>query len=180
MLTKNSKFVFYIDNFLEPNQLIDIQKMINKVTFKECYLGDDKNKGLFAYRYLFSEDAEYELPHKEVILSKIESLGFVSRKTHVFDEISIDTRHNTERPLVHVDPTALNFLLYLHGDDTLSNGTGFWHPDKKNETKTLSAHVGFVENRAVLFTGSTIPHSDLQSFEGSSRRFCLTIFVHEK
>ena len=46
--------------------------------------------------------------------------------------------------------------------------------------KSLSSHIGFIENRALFFNGSKIPHSDLQSFGDSSERYTLNIFYTEK
>ena len=63
--------------------------------------------------------------------------------------------------------------LFVKGDSLLNNGTGFM------TGKSLSSHIGFIENRALFFNGSKIPHSDLQSFGDSSKRYTLNIFYKE-
>jgi len=85
-------------------------------------------------------------------------------------------RNNEKEPLFHKDienGCVANFLLFIKGEPLLNNGTGFMKND------SLSAHIGFVENRAIFFNGAKIMHSDLQSFGDSSPRYTLNMFLKE-
>ena len=91
--------------------------------------------------------------------------------------VSAHLRQNDKEPLFHVDVekgNVANFLLFVKGESLLNNGTGFM------SGKSLSSHIGFIENRALFFNGSKIPHSDLQSFGDSSKRYTLNIFYKDK
>ena len=91
--------------------------------------------------------------------------------------VSAHLRQNNKEPLFHVDvdkDNVANFLLFVKGESLLNNGTGFM------TGKSLSSHIGFIENRALFFNGSKIPHSDLQSFGDSSERYTLNIFYKDE
>ena len=53
----------------------------------------------------------------------------------------------------------LNCLVYLKGNEIINSGTGFY--DKKENQYVLNRHIGFKENRAIIFD-SKIFHSSLQ------------------
>ena len=72
----------------------------------------------------------------------------------------------------HVDDSDYNFILYLRGKELLFNGTGLYHQDK------LHTYIGFVENRAIFFTGKETIHSDLQALGESSYRHTINIFFN--
>ena len=111
-------------------------------------------------------------PFEKFILT-IENNFPITKKLKPFDnQISLHLRHNTKEPLAHLDDaqTQYNLIFYLKGESLVNNGTGFYH---NNE---LTAHISFVENRAIFFKGNEIWHTNLQSFGPSSPRYTLLIF----
>ena len=65
-------------------------------------------------------------------------------------------------------------LIYMKGEELINNGTGFY--TKKEDKNILSTHVGFKQNRAILFI-STIIHSPLQWAGESSFRYSICNFL---
>jgi|TARA_E500000318_G_C3556596_1_gene211444 hypothetical protein len=94
--------------------------------------------------------------------SKIESKYFLSSK------------HEQATP--HNDGHEYNCLIYLKGNHLVNNGTGFYDKISEGEYQ-LNTHVGFKENRAIVFD-SKIHHTSLQFNEGSGARYCLANFIN--
>jgi len=84
----------------------------------------------------------------------------------------LSTKHEQATP--HNDLSKYNCLIYLKGNHLVNNGTGFY--DKVNNKFLLNTHVGFKENRAIIFD-SKIYHTSLQFNEGSGTRYCLANFI---
>ena len=62
-------------------------------------------------------------------------------------------------------------LIYLIGDETMNNGTGFYKPDGRGNL-TLNTHIGFRPNRAILFTKDNY-HAPLLWAGNSSMRYSI-------
>ena len=72
----------------------------------------------------------------------------------------------------HVDNMGkYQVLIYLIGDETVNNGTGFYKPDKEGNLN-LNTHIGFRENRAILFTKDNY-HANLLWAGNSSMRYSI-------
>jgi hypothetical protein len=65
-------------------------------------------------------------------------------------------------------------LIYMYGEESTNNGTGFYHKKLKNEHE-LSIHVGFKQNRAIFFS-SDVWHSPLQWTGNGSFRYSICNF----
>jgi len=164
---KNTEFVMYVDNFLEKETLISLQNNISILEYTQVHNPNGEHYGM---RHTFPESF-FEDP----LLKLIKQYFFPHRNLKPLS-INAHIRNNSKEPLFHVDDdkdNVANFLLFVKGEPLLNNGTGFSHNHQ------LSAHVGFVENRALFFNGSKIWHSDLQSFGDSSERYTLNIFYGE-
>ena len=164
----NTEFVMYVDNFLSKETLESLQE-----TFLNVNYGEVKNDGgqIFGYRHTFHPSI-----HTDPLLQLIKDCFFPHRNL-VPISVSAHKRLNNKEPLFHLDlekDNVANFLLFVKGEPLLNNGTGFMHGT------SLSAHIGFLENRALFFNGRKILHSDLQSFGDSSERYTLNIFYKEK
>ena len=87
----------------------------------------------------------------------------------------LSTKHEQATP--HNDNTyKYNCLIYLKGNSLVNNGSGFY--DKiSGGGYQLNTHVGFKENRAIIFD-SKIFHTSLQFNEGSGTRYCLANFIN--
>ena len=79
-------------------------------------------------------------------------------------------------PRPHIDMSSKithQCLIYMHGEESTNNGTGFYH--EKNGNQELSIHVGFKCNRAIFFT-SDVFHSPLQWSGNGSFRYSIGNF----
>jgi len=164
---KNTKFVMYVDDFLDKETLKSLQDTLTNLEYTKVVNPEGQ---LYGMRHTFNKSI-----CDDPLLKLIKQYFFPHRNLEPIS-VSAHSRQNKEEPLFHVDDdkaNVANFLLFVKGESLLNNGTGFMH---NNE---LSSHIGFVENRALFFNGMKIPHSDLQSFGDSSNRFTLNIFYRE-
>jgi len=164
---KNTEFVMYVDNFLSKETLQSLQNTLTDLNYIKV---DNPQGQVYGFRHTFPKSF-----HNDPLLKLIKQYFFPHRDLEPIS-VSAHSRQNNEEPLFHVDDdkgNVANFLLFVKGEPLLNNGTGFMHNNQ------LSAHIGFVENRALFFNGMKIPHSDLQSFGDSSNRFTLNIFYKD-
>ena len=164
---KETKFVMYVDDFLDEATLKSLQETLVNLNYKSVKNPDGQFYGM---RHTFDESIK-----DDPLLKLIKQYFFPHRNLEPMN-VSAHIRENKKEPLFHIDDdkgNVANFLLFVKGEPLLNNGTGFSH---KNQ---LSSHVGFVENRALFFNGMKIPHSDLQFFGESSNRYTLNIFYKE-
>jgi len=164
---KETKFVMYVDDFLDEATLKSLQDTVTKLEYQEV---KNPNGQLYGMRHTFNKSI-----HDDPLLKLIKQYFFPHRNLEPTN-VSAHIRQNKKEPLFHTDDSkgnVANFLLFVKGEPLLNNGTGFLHNDQ------LSSHVGFVENRALFFNGTKIMHSDLQSFGESSLRYTLNIFYKE-
>ena len=165
---KNTEFVMYVDNFLSPETLESLQETFLKLNYSEVKNPDGQ---IYGYRHTFPHSF-----HNDPLLQLIKKYFFPNRNLLPIS-VSAHLRQNDKEPLFHVDVehgNVANFLLFVKGESLLNNGTGFI------SGKSLSSHVGFIENRALFFNGSKIAHSDLESFGDSSKRYTLNIFYKDE
>jgi hypothetical protein len=164
---KNTKFVMYVDDFLSKETLHSLQDTIINLNYEEVR---NPVGQIYGFRHTFPKNF-----HDDPLLKLIKQYFFPHRNLEPIS-VSAHSRQNKEEPLFHTDHdkgNVANFLLFVKGEPLLNNGTGFTHNNQ------LSSHIGFVENRALFFNGMKIPHSDLQSFGDSSKRFTLNIFYKD-
>jgi hypothetical protein len=162
-----TEFVMYVDNFLDDNTLKSLQETLVNLKYEEVKNPEGQ---LYGKRHTFPKSF-----HNDPLLKLIKQYFFSHRNLTPIS-VSAHIRDNNKEPLFHIDDdkgNVANFLLHVKGEPLLNNGTGFM---KGTE---LSAHIGFVENRALFFNGTKILHSDLQSFGESSNRYTLNIFYKE-
>ena len=164
---KNTKFVMYVDDFLSKETLHSLQETLVNLNYEEVKNPAGQEYG---FRHTFP-NSFYDDP----LLKIIKQYFFPHRNLKPIS-VSAHSRQNKKEPLFHTDDekgNVANFLFFVKGEPLLNNGTGFTHDNQ------LSSHIGFVENRALFFNGMRIPHSDLQSFGESSKRFTLNIFYKD-
>ena len=87
----------------------------------------------------------------------------------------LSAKHKEATP--HVDGVDLNCLVYLKGNEAINSGTGFY--DKTEKDYVLNRHIGFRENRAIIFD-SKILHGSLQFNEGAGPRYVMSNFFRYK
>ena len=87
----------------------------------------------------------------------------------------LSTQHTEATP--HHDTCDLNCLVYLKGKHLLNSGTGFY--DSVGDEFVLNTHVGFKENRAIIFD-SKIHHTSLQFNKDCGSRYVMANFFNKK
>ena len=76
----------------------------------------------------------------------------------------------------HRTPAKINILIMLSGPTAVTNGTVFYVGEEDN--CSLDMHVGFRENRAVLFPSDKI-HSQHASVVPNLKRYTSTLFIED-
>jgi hypothetical protein len=171
MISEIKDFLIVKDNFFEKKVYDEILKDIstlkftnrntyvpNKNVYQQTYFNVPLNKNHFAVIEVLKILKEYGLN-----LKLWESVYFLSSKH--------------KKPTPHDDATDLNCLVYLKGKELVNSGTGFY--DKTGDTYKLNRHVGFKENRAIIFD-SKIFHSSLQFNEDAGSRYVMANFLYYK
>ena len=137
-------------NFTNRHADFKDRSIYNKIYFN-CSLSSD--------HYLVKEIKNILLKDYNIIYKNMESAYFLSTKNNL--------------PTPHTDPCELNVLIYLKGNCLMHNGTGIY------EQNNLNTHIGFKENRAILFNGAKYMHASLQSFEQeASPRYAMANFLN--
>ncbi len=84
---------------------------------------------------------------------------------------SIDQRNlDTFKP--HTDPAKINILIMIAGPTAVTNGTVFYTDGE------LDIHVGFKENRAIMFPSNKV-HSNHASNITNLKRYTSTLFIKD-
>jgi hypothetical protein len=157
------------DNFFEKSLFEKIKN--NLINLK----WDPKNmnflgKGSFCKHPWFSCNI-YEEDIKNSIIKNVKN--YFNKEIINFNLINYSLVTKIAAPLPHNDlQENVNYqiLIYLKGEDTLTNGTGFYI--KKENNYILNTHVGFTENRAIFFK-TDVFHSPLTWDENSSVRYSI-------
>jgi len=175
----NSDDILIKDNFLDDETLKNINndlllcqkkgKFTNRASTKKgiyqsTYFNVDLSHEHFAVKYVI----DFFKKHYGIKILEMESCYFLSTKNNLpsphFDEVS-----------------KINCLIYLKGDQKMANGTGFYVMNKETNTYHLHTHIGFSENRGIIFDGSVKMHGTLQSFENGdpSTRYVMANFINK-
>ena len=108
-------------------------------------------------------------------IKTLKELGFIIHNNHSYYFFSGKDKEVTNP---HCDDSyKLNCLVYLKGQPLLNSGTGFY--DKIGDNYELNSHIGFRENRAIIFD-STIYHTSLQFNKDSGVRYVMANFLNYK
>lgn len=135
---------FYItvkDNFLEKENLLELQKNLPKVKYAGDFNVIDGVNHIW-----FSAPASKEITN--IIKYKCEKL--LNKKFKV--NFCSYTLLCTTEPLPHCDlndETDYQAIVYIKGDTDLHKGTGFYVEGE------LNTHIGFNENRVVIWHSNT-------------------------
>jgi|21_taG_2_1085346.scaffolds.fasta_scaffold17686_4 hypothetical protein len=155
------------------------KKMLNKIKIDlthQKFINRFKIRNNTPYQKIYFnvdlKDTHPVVLETKKILKKKFNLNCFNINSHYF----LSTKHKEATP--HADhANEYNCLIYLQGANLLNSGTGFY--DKINNTYHLNSHIGFKENRAIIFD-SKIFHSSLQFNEGGGTRYCLANFINNK
>tara|TARA_R110000787_G_scaffold95811_1_gene199003 strand:- start:115 stop:636 length:522 start_codon:yes stop_codon:yes gene_type:complete len=164
-----------INNFFNENQLKLVQDFtLTKATYTPCFFENaiEKNKeSHYGNRFYINTDSEL----KNLFIKKAE-LKFNLKNLKIHNTSGIDQR-NLDHFKPHTDNNigiVSNILIMLSGPTAVTNGTVFY--SKKKEGVELDIHVGFRENRAVMFP-SDWWHSQHASNVPNLKRYTATLFI---
>ena len=169
----NDKIIIQ-DNFFSKDMLDKIKVDLTHQKFTNRFT--EHNNSIYQKIYFnvkLTDNHPVVLEIKKILKEKFDLTYF-----NIASQYFLSTKHEEATP--HIDPlNEYNCLIYLKGDFILNSGTGFYDYDKINDTYSLNTHVGFKENRAIIFD-SRIYHASLQFNEGGETRYCLANFMNMK
>ena len=160
------------DNFFDEKIFKEIQKDISNLQFTNRYVtvnNDSKNPYQKIY---FNVELNFKHFAVEEVFKNL-------KKSHnnlklVSSNYFLSTKHEEATP--HNDANVdLNCLIYIKGNYLINNGTGFY--DKRDNNFVLNTHVGFKENRAIIFD-SNIYHTSLQFNKNCGARYIMANFFN--
>lgn len=160
------------DNFFKLKTLNAIKNQLSSVCWNNRY---NKIKSTVYNKIYFNQilDSNHFAVKEMNQKLKIFNIKYDIKKTN--SEYWLSTKHKNPTP--HTDINYINCLIYLKGDHLINSGTGFY--DKIGNNIVLNTHVGFKENRAIIFD-SKIRHSSLQFSENSGTRYVMVNFLFKK
>jgi hypothetical protein len=161
------------NDFFSPSVLREIHKELSTLKFTNLRgIKDDGDP----YKRYFSVTLPGEHFAVAETIKNLKELGLTTYHKNSFyffsgKDIEADP-HNDE------SVAKLNCLVYLRGQPLLNSGTGFY--DKIGDSYELNSHIGFRENRAIIFD-SKIYHTSLQFNKDSSGvRYVMANFLNYK
>jgi len=159
-----------IDNFFNEDMLKKIQQHITtNLSFMPRYFEGKKHtkSNYFGMRFKLNQDSKLL---KTFVLQTEKKFKIKIKKIN--DDSGIDIR-NLENFSPHVDSMTeghSNILIMLKGPTAITNGTVFYTDGK------LDMHVGFKENRALMFP-SNIYHSAHASNIPNLKRYTASLLT---
>ena len=165
-----------IDDFFNQEDLNRVQDFaLNKAYYEPKFYDNtiEKTKeNFYGNRWHFNHD----LNIKELFIKQSE-LKFNIKIKEISHSSGIDQRNlDSFRP--HIDSIAgiQNILIMISGPTAVTNGTVFYEGVEDN--CTLDMHVGFRENRALMFPSDKV-HSSHASNIPNLKRFTATLFLKD-
>ncbi len=160
--------ILVVDNFFNSNTLDKIKYDLSKNVFTNRFT--ERDNTVYQKIYFNVNLSSKHFAVKEVC-EKLKKINFKIKDivSHYF----LSTTHKEATP--HTDPNEYNCLIYLQGEHFLNSGTGFF--DKIDNNYVLNSHIGFKENRAIIFD-SDISHCSLQFDSNSAKRYVMANFIN--
>jgi|TARA_R110000803_G_scaffold81139_1_gene147066 hypothetical protein len=156
------------DNFLNKKIFDNIHSKINYYPYSATENKQDgKNNGTSHIWYAYRTDIEI----KNYITNKCEEA--LNRKLKC--TLCSYTMLQTSVSLVHKDYPLCDYqaIIYIKGNQNIHKGTGFYILNKDTNKFDLNTHIGFYENRAVIWESKTW-HSPMNWLaEDKSKRFSI-------
>ena len=161
-----------IDNFFEEELFLNIQNHITtKLYFTPKYFENTTEKtkeNYYGSRWDFMNDLQFLNIFTDQVRKKYKI------KTNIISSSSgIDLR-NLDKFAPHRDSirAKLNILIMIKGPRAVSNGTVFYTGED------LDIHVGFKENRAIMFPSARY-HSPHASEVPNLKRYTASLFIQD-
>ena len=165
-----------IDNFFSENDLKFIQDFaLTKAFYTPRYFDNaiEKNKkNYYGNRWVLENK-----PELLELFKKQSELKFKIKINTININSGIDQR-NLDHFKPHVDTGLglVNILIMISGSTAVTNGTVFYYDNF--DSSDLDIHVGFRENRAVMFPSNKV-HSQHASNIPNLKRYTATLFIKD-
>jgi hypothetical protein len=161
-----------INDFFSENDLKFIQDFaLTKAFFTPRYFDNavEKNKkNYYGNRWDFKHK-----PKIRELFKKQSELKFKIKINNININSGIDQRNLDHfKPHVDINSGILNILVMISGPTAVTNGTVFYTDNE------LDIHVGFRENRAILFPSNWL-HSQHASNILNLKRYTATLFIQD-
>ena len=177
MIDKIKNFLIVKDNFFKPEVYQEILRDISTLKFENRYkMVDEKDKQLYnVYQKIyFSVDLNNDHFAVKEVHKQLTNYGLnIGNPTSYY---FLSSKHEKITP--HYDGSDINCLVYLKGKEIVNSGTGFFEK-KEDGSLILNRHIGFKENRAIIFD-SKIYHTSLQYNDDAGSRFVMANFIDYK
>ena len=165
-----------IDNFFKEKDLILVQDFaLTKAFYTPQFFDNtvEKNKkNHYGNRWRLQNK-----PELLELFKKQSELKFKIKINDINSTSGIDQRNLDHfKPHVDVGAGLLNILIMISGPTAVTNGTVFYH--KSLDSYDLDTHIGFRENRAIMFPSNKI-HSQHASNVPNLKRYTATLFVKD-
>ena len=157
------------DNFLEKKIFDNIYSKINYKSYSgsDNYQESASNGTKHIWFAVHTEDEIKDLITKKVekVLNQKLTCGLCS---YTMLQTAVSLVHNDYTPDVDYQ-----CILYIKGTANIHKGTGFYVPNKDTNKLELNTHVGFYQNRVVIW-GSKAYHSPMNFLaEDKSKRYSI-------
>jgi hypothetical protein len=162
------------DNFFDEKMFTNIkQHVTTKLIFEPRYYDNEERtkENFYGSRFDWSKDKNL----LDIFVKQAEKIFNLNIKKLVTPAGGIDIR-NLDHFKPHIDVGKLNILIMLAGPTAVTNGTVFYYGPEDN--CELDIHVGFRENRAVVFPADLV-HSQHASTVPNLRRYTASVFVED-
>jgi len=158
------------DNFFDEKMFAYIrQHVTTKLTFQPRHFEDGEIIKEHFYGNRFDWESDKDL--LDIFVKQAEKTFNLNIKKLVDPPGGVDLR-NLDNFKPHKDNGKLNILVMIAGPTAVTNGTVFYTDNQ------LDMHVGFRENRAVVFPSKKL-HSNHASVVPNLRRYTASIFVKD-
>jgi hypothetical protein len=158
-----------IDNFFEDKSLLNIQDHITtKLIFTPQYFENAKERNKESH-YGDRFDLENDMNLLNTFVKQTENKFKI--KINKVRNAGIDIR-NLDSFKPHTDIAKINVFIMLKGPTAVTNGTVFYTQGE------LDIHVGFRENRAILFPSNWV-HSPHRSKVKNLKRYSASLFIED-
>ena len=168
---KIKDYIIVKDNFFDESVLKKIHRDILELKFTNRFVNNKNEDNIYQKIYFEVVLNEKHFAVQEV-LKNVENL--IEKKLKISGNYYfLSTKHKDATP--HEDNSDINCLIYLKGKEFVNSGTGFY--DRNDDKCNLNTHVGFKENRAIIFD-SKIIHASLQFNENCGTRYVMANFFN--
>ncbi len=158
-----------IDNFFNKKTFKNIQNHVtSEIYFTPRYFKGKEHtiENYYGSRFVLKEDKNL----LNTFIKEAES-KFKIKITKIGLDSGIDLR-NTDRFRPHTDSAKINILIMLKGPTAVTNGTVFYTDGE------LDMHIGFMENRAILFPSNKFHSAHITNIP-NLKRYTATLFVKD-